>query len=200
MLPEGDSALLVEFDSLAEALGFYRAADAARPRGVVELVPGARTVLAICEVSILPLVDLRRWLKGIVSSSSDVLATGVVEVPVRYDGVDLDEVAGILDLTPAEVVELHTNSIWTVAFGGFAPGFGYLVTNHSRLRVPRRSSPRLLVPAGAVGLAGEFSGIYPRPSPGGWQLIGTTEVVLFDQYRTPPSTLTPGTTVRFVAE
>ena len=200
VLPEGDSALLVEFDSLAEALGFYRAADATRPHGVVDLVPGARTVLAISDVSILPLVDLSRWLRGIVPSSPDVVATDVVEVPVRYDGADLEEVAGILHLTPAEVVQLHTDSIWTVAFGGFAPGFGYLVTDHSRLRVPRKSSPRLLVPAGAVGLAGEFSGIYPRPSPGGWQLIGTTGLVLFDQYRTPPSSLTPGTTVRFVAE
>ena len=199
VLPNGDSALLVEFDSLDEALGFYRAADATRPRGVVELVPGARTVLAISDVSVLPLVELRRWLDSIAPSSSEAVTSGVVEVRVRYDGADLDVVAGILNLTGAEVIELHTTSKWTVAFGGFAPGFGYLVTDHSRLVVPRRSTPRTAVPAGAVGLAGEFSGIYPRASPGGWQLIGTTEMVLFDPDRTPPALLGPGTTVRFVA-
>ena len=122
-----------------------------------------------------------------------------VQIDVRYDGEDLDDVARILGIPVTEVIDVHTASTWTVAFGGFAPGFGYLVTDHSRLVVPRRESPRTLVPAGAVGLAGEFSGIYPRESPGGWQLIGTTDAPLWDTDREPPALLTPGTTVRFRA-
>ena len=82
--------------------------------------------------------------------------------------------------------------------GGFAPGFAYLVTDHDRLRVPRRATPRTAVPAGAVGLAGEFSGVYPRSSPGGWQLIGSTEAVLWDPEADPPALLRPGAAVRFV--
>ena len=121
-----------------------------------------------------------------------------VEIAVRYDGPDLDDVAHHTGLTPAEVVAAHTGTPWRVAFGGFAPGFAYLVGGDPRLRVPRRDRPRASVPAGAVGLAGEFSGVYPRTSPGGWQLVGTTEAVLWDADRHPPALLGPGATVRFV--
>ena len=122
-----------------------------------------------------------------------------VEIAVRYDGPDLDDVARLTGLSPAEVVAAHTGMPWRVAFGGFAPGFAYLVGGDPRLRVPRRGRPRPWVPAGAVGLAGEFSGVYPRASPGGWQLVGTTDAVLWDVDRDPPALLAPGTSVRFVA-
>jgi KipI family sensor histidine kinase inhibitor len=125
-------------------------------------------------------------------------AAAAVELPVRYDGEDLDEVADLLGLTRADVIALHTSSDWRVAFCGFAPGFAYLVTDHDRLRVPRRASPRPSVPAGSVGLAGEFSGVYPRSSPGGWQLIGSTDAVLWDPSASRPALLAPGTRVRFV--
>jgi KipI family sensor histidine kinase inhibitor len=121
-----------------------------------------------------------------------------VEIPVTYDGPDLDDVAVLTGLTRDGVVAAHTGTDWRVGFGGFAPGFAYLVGGDPRLRVPRRSEPRTRVPAGAVGLAGEFSGIYPRESPGGWQLLGTTDVVLWDADREPPALLVPGTIVRFV--
>ena len=117
---------------------------------------------------------------------------------MTYDGPDLHDVAARTGLTTAEVVAAHTALPWRVAFGGFAPGFAYLVGGDPRLVVPRRDHPRPTVPAGAVGLAGEFSGIYPRSSPGGWQLLGTTDVVLWDVDRDPPALLTPGTTVHFV--
>jgi KipI family sensor histidine kinase inhibitor len=97
-----------------------------------------------------------------------------------------------------EVVEAHTGTEWRVAFGGFAPGFAYLVGGDERLRVPRRDTPRTKVPAGAVGLAGEFSGVYPRASPGGWQLIGRTDLPMWDLDRDPPALLSAGATVRFV--
>ena len=121
-----------------------------------------------------------------------------VEIAVRYDGPDLDDVAALTGLTRAEVVAAHTGTPWRVAFGGFAPGFAYLVGGDPRLHVPRRERPRPSVPAGSVGLAGEFSGVYPRSSPGGWQLLGTTDAVLWDTEREPPALLGPGTTVRFV--
>lgn len=121
----------------------------------------------------------------------------VVEIPVHYDGPDLDDVADLTGLTPTEVIEAHTGRPWRVAFGGFAPGFAYLVDGDPRLNVPRRSSPRTVVPAGAVGLAGPYSGIYPRPSPGGWQLLGHTDLQLWDTDRTPPALLQPGFFVRF---
>jgi KipI family sensor histidine kinase inhibitor len=118
---------------------------------------------------------------------------------VTYDGPDLAEVASLTGLSEAAVVTAHTESVWTVGFGGFAPGFAYLTGGDPRLHVPRRGTPRPSVPAGSVGLAGEFSGVYPRSSPGGWQLIGHTDVDLFDVDRDPPALLQPGTRVRFEA-
>lgn len=120
-------------------------------------------------------------------------------IPVTYDGPDLVEVARLTGLTVDEVVAAHTGTPWRVAFGGFAPGFAYLVGGDPRLQVPRRETPRTSVPAGSVGLAGEFSGVYPRASPGGWQLIGRTDAVMWDVDRDPPALLAPGATVRFEA-
>jgi KipI family sensor histidine kinase inhibitor len=121
----------------------------------------------------------------------------VLEIPVTYDGPDLADVARLTGLGEREVVEAHTGSTWRVAFGGFAPGFGYLVGGDPRLEVPRREESRTTVPAGAVGLAGTFSGVYPRESPGGWQLIGTTSAPMWDLDRDPPALLVPGAVVRF---
>jgi len=122
-----------------------------------------------------------------------------LEVPVTYDGADLEDVAHLLRCDVAELVRRHTAEEWTVAFCGFAPGFGYLTSASQSWDVPRRPSPRTRVPAGAVALAGEFSGIYPRESPGGWQLLGRTELVPFDLSREPAALLRPGVRVRFVA-
>jgi KipI family sensor histidine kinase inhibitor len=107
-------------------------------------------------------------------------------------------VSELTALAPHEVVVAHTQTPWRVAFAGFAPGFAYLAGGDSRLRVPRRSEPRTTVPAGSVGLAGEFSAVYPRASPGGWQLLGHTDATLWDVERQPPALLQPGSAVRFV--
>jgi KipI family sensor histidine kinase inhibitor len=120
-----------------------------------------------------------------------------VEVPVRYDGEDLPEVARLTGLEPEEVVRRHTAPLYTVAFLGFSPGFPYLVGLDPALAVPRRDSPRTSIPAGSVGLAGDQTGIYPTASPGGWRLIGRTEVILFDPGRDPPALLGPGDRLRF---
>lgn len=186
--PCGDAALLLDCDSLTEAQSWFAAL-----HEQVESVLGARSVLVRGETTRL------RSLVGRTNPSATVDATWspAVVVPVTYDGPDLEDVARLTGLTTGEVVTAHTASTWTVAFGGFAPGFCYLVGGDVRLRVARRPSPRTNVPAGAVGLAGEFSGVYPRASPGGWQLLGTTRLTMWDSARTSPALLTTGMTVRF---
>ena len=118
---------------------------------------------------------------------------------MRYDGPDLDEVARLTALSPEEVAARHLNAEYVVGFLGFAPGFAYLLGGDERLHVARRAEPRERVPAGSVALAGPYSGIYPRESPGGWQLIGSTTAILFDATRDPPALLVAGDRVRFVA-
>ncbi|KRC92846.1 hypothetical protein ASE25_06000 [Terrabacter sp. Root85] len=209
LLPMGGAALLVEVadTDAALALRAHLAPMVERAAGVWEavdhLVAGARTVLVVLrdpgrrsDVGLACLDEATR-LTVAVAPPTDA-AEVVVEVPVRYGGPDLDEVAHLTGLTRDEVVRAHTGTTWRVGFGGFAPGFAYLVDGDPRLHVPRRGEPRTRVPAGSVALAGDFSGIYPQDSPGGWQLIGTTDAVLWDVDRDPPALLAPGTSVRFV--
>lgn len=197
ILPYGDHALLVELDDLDAVLALFRGLDASRPDGVVELVPAARTIAVVVDPRILPLSAAAGWLERTAPLAAADVEERLVELEVVYDGEDLDEVASLTGLTPAEVVAAHTGAEWRVAFGGFAPGFAYLVTDGEALTVPRRATPRTAVPAGSVGLAGAFSGVYPRSSPGGWQLIGRTDAVLWDETADPPALLRPGTVVRF---
>jgi KipI family sensor histidine kinase inhibitor len=194
ILPSGDRALLVELDDLDEVLGYYAALAADPPAEVVDIVPAARTVLVTTAGS---LDALSRTLRAVTPSAGTLTTGDLVEIPVTYDGEDLADVARLLDCSVAEVVARHTGEEWTVAFCGFAPGFGYL-TSPGTWDVPRRESPRTKVPTGSVGLAGEFSGVYPRESPGGWQLIGRTSVRIFDQERDPAALFHPGRRVRFV--
>jgi len=122
-----------------------------------------------------------------------------IEIPVSYDGPDLETVAGLTGLSPDEVIARHTRAEHAVAFLGFQPGFAYLVGGDDRLQVPRLDEPRTRVPAGSVAIAGTYSGVYPRESPGGWRLLGTTTTVMFDASREEPALLGPGDRVRFVA-
>lgn len=202
LLPCGDAALLIQLDDLASVLALTRALEDERSAGrypeVVELVPAARTVLLGCRPGPAAVAAVAGRLAGMTVRTGSTAAGAEVEIEVCYDGDDLAEVAALTGLDEAQVVRLHTAARWTVAFTGFAPGFGYLVGGDPQLAVPRRAEPRTTVPAGAVGLAGEFSGIYPRPSPGGWQLIGRTDARMWDADRDPPALLSPGTRVRFV--
>ncbi|NEN04515.1 5-oxoprolinase subunit PxpB [Diaminobutyricibacter tongyongensis] len=200
VLPLGDHGILIEVESLDDVIGLYAALDVTRPEGLVDLVPAARTIGVIVDPVRLPLSVAAAWVSETAPADLSGSESQSIEIPVRYDGEDLDEVAGLLGLTRAELVALHTASDWRVAFCGFAPGFAYLATDHDRLRVPRRDTPRPSVPAGSVGLAGEFSGVYPRSSPGGWQLIGSTDAVLWDASAERPALLAPGTRVRFVEQ
>jgi len=198
--PFGDAALLVELDDLDAVLGLAAAVRAECIDGVVDVVPAARTLLLVLEPGT-ALDAVRRRVTTLSSAPSASAEPNVepVEIPVTYDGPDLAEVARLTGLDEEEVVAAHTGTPWRIAFGGFAPGFAYLTGGDPRLRVPRRDEPRTTVPAGAVGLAGEYSGVYPRPSPGGWQLIGRTDTVLWDTERDPPALLAPGGTVTFRA-
>lgn len=201
----GDQALLLEFNRTADVLAWAEAIRRADLLGVIDIVPASRTVL-IKLAGPRYLAPTRQRLAKIQVSPDIVAGLALsaggdvdVEIDVIYDGPDLDEVAQLTGLTTDQVVAAHTAIPWRVGFGGFAPGFAYLIGGDPRLEVPRRAEPRTKVPVGSVGLAGEFSGIYPRESPGGWQLIGRTGEVLWDLDRERPALLTPGMTVRFRA-
>jgi KipI family sensor histidine kinase inhibitor len=201
VLDYGDQALLLQFDSTTDVLAWAAALREAALPGVLDIVPASHTVLLKLEGP-RHQSAIRRRLRTL-QVAPDMVATAPPEHPVAidvvYDGADLAEVADRTGLTTAQVINAHTATPWQVGFGGFAPGFAYLVGGDPRLAVPRRSEPRSSVPAGAVGLAGEFTGIYPRRSPGGWQLIGHTDVVMWDIDRPNPALLTPGMWVQFRA-
>jgi KipI family sensor histidine kinase inhibitor len=198
VLPSGTTALLVELDDLDAVLALYAALSDAPPDGVVDVVPAARTVLLVTDPARTTLAAVADAVRATTPRPDARAAGDAVELPVRYDGADLAELAGLLGTDPAELVRRHTAAEWTVAFCGFAPGFGYLTQPGVQWDVPRRSTPRTKVPPGSVALAGEFSGVYPRESPGGWQLIGRTEVEVFVVDRDPAALLRPGTQIRFV--
>jgi KipI family sensor histidine kinase inhibitor len=198
ILPSGSTALLVELDDLDAVLALYAALAEQPPDGVVDIVPAARTVLVVTDPARTSLSAVADAVRATTPRTDAQAGEEVVELPVHYDGEDLEELAGLLDLTPEELVHRHTGEEWTVAFSGFAPGFGYLTQPGGQWDVPRRPTPRTKVPPGSVALAGEFSGVYPRESPGGWQLIGRTDVAVFDLDRDPPALLRPGVGVRFV--
>ena len=198
VLPSGSAALLVELDDLDQVLALYAALSEERPAGVIDIVPAARTILLMTDPAVSDLADVEQAVRMARPRLGRRAAVELVEIPVSYDGEDLDDVASLLGCDTDEVVRRHSGEEWTVAFCGFAPGFGYLAGVSGLWDVPRRPSPRTAVPAGSVALAGEFSGIYPRASPGGWQLIGRTELAVFDLQRDPPALLRPGTPVRFV--
>ncbi|MFE9451529.1 allophanate hydrolase subunit 1 [Streptomyces sp. NPDC006739] len=197
-LPVGDGALLVEVASGEEARALHAELVRRRAEGslaVREIVPAARTVLLD------GLDDPVRLASELTSSPvppAPPPAAELVELPVRYDGPDLAEVAAHWGVPEREAARIHAANEFTVAFCGFAPGFGYLTGLPAHYDVPRRATPRTAVPAGAVALAGPYTGVYPRSSPGGWQLIGTTDAVLWDPARVPAALLSPGTRVRFV--
>ncbi|MFD7444896.1 5-oxoprolinase subunit PxpB [Streptomyces sp. NPDC059909] len=201
LLPVGDRALLVELGSGEEVESLHAELLRRRAAGslpaVREIVPAARTVLldGAAEPGRLA-AELPGWV--IPPRAADTGA--VIEIPVRYDGPDLADVAALWGVGVDEVAGIHSTAEFRVAFCGFAPGFGYLTGLGERFAVPRRATPRTSVPAGSVALAGPYTGVYPRSSPGGWQLIGTTDATLWDPVREPAALLSPGVRVRFVPE
>jgi KipI family sensor histidine kinase inhibitor len=195
-LPCGADAVLLEFADLAEVEAARDALVAAELGGVTEIVPAARTVLVAFEPGRADPAAVTWLAEGAGSGSTPRGGRGHV-IEVRYDGPDLGLVAETAGCTVEEVVALHSASEYRVAFCGFAPGFGYLTGLPDALHQPRLTDPRTRVERGSVGIAGEFSAVYPQASPGGWRLIGHTDAVLFDAGAEQPAVLAPGDTVRF---
>lgn len=196
-LPVGDRALLLECGSADQVRAAYAEARRRHDAGELactDIVPAATTVLLD---GLRDPAAVRAGLDAWSLVASDETEGPVVELPVTYDGPDLESVARHCGLEVAEVVRRHRGSEYVVAFCGFAPGFAYLAGSPDELHVPRLDEPRSKVPAGSVGLAGAFTGVYPRSSPGGWQLIARTDARLWELERDPPALLTPGTRVRF---
>ena len=167
-------------------------------QAIVEIIPAARTLLVRFDPAFADENTLETQIAGLKLEKGQQKSGKLVEIPVVYDGEDLDDVAAHLKIDREEVIRRHTESHYQVAFCGFAPGFAYLTGGDPIFNVPRRTSPRKSIPAGSVALAGKFGGVYPQPSPGGWQLIGRTDVKMFDLDREPPSLLKPGDRVHFV--
>jgi KipI family sensor histidine kinase inhibitor len=196
-LPAGSECILVELEDLETTLTLLDGLLASRPEGVTDIVPAARTVMIRFD----PFATTRKRVAAAVGqidlSMRRVRQGDTFEIPVKYDGEDLADVAEYLGWTVEEVIRRHTEATFTVAFTGFAPGFAYMTCDDPGFDVPRRKSPRVRIPAGSVALAGRFGGIYPSDSPGGWQLLGTTPLRMWDTTRERAALLAPGDRVRF---
>jgi KipI family sensor histidine kinase inhibitor len=194
--PAGDCGALLDVPDNAAAVRLARLLREERPE-LTEVVAGHTTVLVVWRAGS-QLSDLSELVERALLPEPEVVGR-LVEIPVAYDGPDLDHVARSTGLSREEVVSRHTAVEHRVAFLGFQPGFAYLIGGDEQLFVPRRDSPRTRVPGGTVAIAGPYSGVYPRDSPGGWQLLGTTTIAMFDPDRPDPALLAPGDRVRFVA-
>lgn len=189
VLPMGPRAVLVE--DVGDPAGWALGLRALALPGVVDVVPAAETVLVTGAIEALleHLAD--------VEPSPPGAGGRLVTIPVRYDGADLGAVADAVGWSVDEVVAGHSGRVYTAAFCGFSPGFAYLTGLPAELQLPRRASPRTRVPAGSVAIAAGYSAVYPRESPGGWHLLGTTDATLFDPHSADPALIRPGDRVRF---
>ncbi|MEE4025639.1 allophanate hydrolase subunit 1 [Gordonia sp. PKS22-38] len=212
-LPAGHDAVVLDFgdedrplSAVGRAAAALREATESGALSVGDIVPTAHTVLVQAEPGAgLDMLGVHRALRGV--SADDAPSAGdtaEIRIPVVYDGPDLHEVAEIVNTTPEDVIELHTATVWQVQFMGFAPGFGYLVPrdggDHPFDQVGRRPEARTRVPSGAIAIAAGYSAVYPRTSPGGWQLLGHTSIPMWDETADPPARLAPGSMVRFVVD
>nr|WP_246461941.1 allophanate hydrolase subunit 1 [Nocardia transvalensis] len=203
-MPAGDRALLLVPDDADLLAGMVDELRRQPVEDVLDHLPAARTVLVTLDARArVEKVEarLRRLAEAVVTrreASGD--ESEPLLVPVRYDGADLAGTAALLGISEQELIARHTASEWRCAFIGFAPGFGYLESPEAKLPVPRHDRSRTAVPAGSVALAGGYSAVYPRSTPGGWRLIGTTTVRMWDLARSEPALLRPGARVRFVQE
>lgn len=193
----GSHGLLIELPDLNATVALFETISAATFEGVEEVIPGARTLLVCFDPLVVVEDELIREIGGLESNLRTESAGQLIEIPVIYDGEDLEFVAAHLGWSVEQFVRRHSAATFTVAFTGFAPGFAYMTCDDPQLNVPRRESPRVRIPAGSVALAGSFCGVYPTDSPGGWQLLGTTPSTMWDLKRERAALLAPGDRVRF---
>ncbi|MFF2841074.1 5-oxoprolinase/urea amidolyase family protein [Paenarthrobacter sp. NPDC057981] len=196
--PVGTRAVLAELDSLQDVLALQDMLYKSPLPGQVDVLAAAETVMVVGESASATRAIGARLLE-LELTVPEVTDSGLVVIDTVYDGEDLADVAELTGLSIDGVIAAHTGQIWTVAFAGFAPGFGYMVGENEALTVPRRSSPRTAVPAGSVALGGQYSAVYPRRSPGGWQLIGRTGARMWDLDRPQPALVRPGDRVQYRA-
>jgi KipI family sensor histidine kinase inhibitor len=205
----GDSALLMELDEVinvsvnARAIAIAAAVRRAGLPGVRDVVPTYRSVAVYFDPLTLDIETVRNTLKRSADAPPVVADGRTVVIPVQYGGdlgPDLHAVASFAGVSPDEVVARHTGASYRVFMLGFLPGFAYMGTVDDTIAMPRHATPRLKVPGGSVGIAGRQTGVYPRDSPGGWQLIGRTAMSLFSPHRSPAALVAPGDTVRFVQD
>jgi KipI family sensor histidine kinase inhibitor len=200
LLPYGDRAVLIEVGHPDEVLPLRDCLIAQAHPAVTALVPAARTLLIEFDPGQLTPTGLAKLIEHCESAAAPASTShDVVRLEVRYDGLDLRAVADEIGESTDSVIRRHTGPEYTVQFCGFSPGFSYLTGLDPVLHLARLDTPRPQVDAGSVAIAAEYTGVYPRSSPGGWRLLGHTDAALFDLDRTPPALLTPGTRVRFVA-
>ncbi|WP_161539662.1 5-oxoprolinase subunit PxpB [Paramagnetospirillum kuznetsovii] len=197
----GDTAFAVDFDDGDRVVALYDAIRRVGPLlGLVETVPSLRSLLVIFDPLSISRAEMEARIRGLADRASD--GDGGEgrswRIPVRYDGPDLDAVAQACGLSRTRVIDLHAGRVYQVRMLGFMPGFAYMGTLPEALRLGRRGEPRLKVPAGSVAIADDMTAIYPWESPGGWHLLGSAEIALFDQTREPPALLAAGDQVVFV--
>ena len=195
----GEHGLLIDLPDVDDVHRTRAGLLASKPVGVVEIVPGLRSLLVVIDPAQTSVSDFASFLDDIDVGDVTVEGNRIVDVPVIYDGPDLDEVAKLTRMRADEVVARHQAATYTVAFLGFSPGFAYLLGLDPALYVPRRATPRPSVAAGSVAIAGELAGVYPRATPGGWRLLGRTRLAVWDLNRDPPALFAPGDHVRFRA-
>ncbi|MGH9332496.1 MAG: 5-oxoprolinase subunit PxpB, partial [Vicinamibacteria bacterium] len=200
-LPAGESALVIELgnaidpDLNARVLALDRALLETPFAGYLEAIPSYRSLLVFFDPGAVSYESIEAHVRRLhrKSEKTEAPLARLVEVPVVYDGEDLESVARLLGATPAEVVRLHSDREYLVYMVGFTPGFAYMGAAHEKFSIPRRATPRTRVPAGSVGIAMQQTGIYPSATPGGWHLLGRAEHRnLFDLTRDPPSRFLPG--------
>lgn len=194
--PVGDRAILVELPSLNQVLSLHALLKDSPGPGQVDVVAAALTVLVTAD-STATATRIAAWVKSADLTAVPERNDTLTVIDTSYEGEDLNAVAELMGLSREAVVGYHSGRTWTAAFGGFAPGFTYLSRDDDDVSIPRRATPRTVVPAGAVALGGKYSAVYPRPSPGGWQLIGRTTAQMWDPTRRDPALISSGNRVRF---
>jgi KipI family sensor histidine kinase inhibitor len=195
----GEHGLLIDLPDVEDVHRIRANVLASDPVGVVEVVPGLRSLLVVIDPAQTSVAEFTSFLDDLDVGDVTVESSRIVDVPVIYDGPDLDEVAKLTRMRADDVVARHQAATYTVAFLGFSPGFAYLLGLDPSLYVPRRATPRASVAAGSVAIAGELAGVYPRATPGGWRLLGRTRLAVWDLNRDPPALFAPGDHVRFRA-
>ena len=198
--PAGDRAVLIELKDNDAVQRLAAGLEAQRGEELEEIVPGHETLLLVWRRGAPPLGAIEQLISGAELTAEASAQPAEIELRVRYDGPDLAAVAESCGFSLEELVARHLACRYRVGFIGFSPGFAYLLGGDPALQPPRLAEPRTRVPAGALAIAGPYSAVYPRSSPGGWNLIGSCDEPIFDPTQNPPALLTAGTVVRLVAK